>query len=72
MQKHNKWPLLANIERASNMPYKSKAQQKYFHYLDEHGKLPKSINIKEYDKATNFKHLPEKASRFKKLKKAMK
>lgn len=53
------------------MPFKSKKQQKYFHYLDEKGKLPKSIDLKEYNKSTDFKHLPEHADKFKKLKKIM-
>jgi hypothetical protein len=51
------------------MPYKSLKQAKYMHWAQEHGKLPKSVNLSEWDKATNFKTLPESKERFKKLKK---
>ena len=37
------------------------------HWMDEQGKLPKSVNLNEWDKATNFKKLPESAPKFKKL-----
>jgi len=51
------------------MPFKSKAQQKYMHWAQENGKLPKSVNLNEWDKATDFSKLPEKKDKFKKLKK---
>ena len=52
------------------MPFKSKSQQRYMHWAQEHGKLPNSIDLHEWDKATDFKDLPEKKSnKFKKLKK---
>lgn len=52
------------------MPFKSKQQQKYFHYLNEKGKLPKSVDLHEWDKTTDFKDLPNKVpSRFQKLRK---
>lgn len=54
-----------------NMPFKSAKQQRYMHYLAEQGKLPKSIDLKEYDKKTDFKHLPEQAPKFKKTRKLM-
>ena len=41
------------------------------HWAQEHGKLPKSVNLNEWDKATDFKHLPEKVHKFKKLKKML-
>lgn len=53
------------------MSFKSKAQQRYMHWAQEHGKLPKSVDLNEWDKATDFKTLPEKKSRFNKLKKCM-
>lgn len=53
------------------MPFKSIKQQKYMHWAQEHGKLPKSVNLKEWDNATDFKHLPERAPKFKKLKKML-
>lgn len=40
------------------MPYKSKAQQKYFHYLESKGKMPKKT-VKEFDEATDYEGLPE-------------
>lgn len=40
------------------MPYSSKAQQRYFHYLESKGKMPKKT-VDEFDEATDFKHLPE-------------
>ena len=49
------------------MPFSSKKQQRYMHWMDEQGKLPKSVNLNEWDKATNFKKLPESAPKFKKL-----
>lgn len=41
------------------MPFKSKAQQRYFHYLESKGKMPKKT-VNEFDEATDFEHLPEK------------
>ena len=45
------------------MPYKSKRQQAYFHYLEAQGKLPKSIDINEWDDASKGEELPEHLSR---------
>lgn len=42
------------------------------HWAQQNGKLPKSVDLKEYDEKTNFKELPEKVSKFKKLKQVMK
>jgi len=43
------------------MPYKSKAQQRKFHAMEARGEIsPKTVS--EFDKATNFKGLPEKVS----------
>lgn len=55
------------------MPFKSLAQAKYLHMLQGKNKLPKSVDIKEYDQATDFKNLPEKAPepKFKKLRSKM-
>lgn len=53
------------------MPFKSVKQARYMHWAQENGKLPKSVNLNEWDKATDFKHLPEKVTKFKKLKKLM-
>lgn len=41
------------------MPYSSKAQQRYFHYLESKGKLPKKT-VQEYDDSTDFEDLPER------------
>lgn len=41
------------------------------HWAQKNGKLPKSVDLNEWDKATNFKTLPEKKSRFSKLKKML-
>lgn len=46
------------------MPFKSKLQQRYMHFLKEKGKLPKSVNLDEYDEKTDFKHLPEEKMAF--------
>jgi len=51
------------------MPFKSLKQARYMHWAQENGKLPKSVNLNEWDKATDFKDLPEKKKRFTKLKK---
>lgn len=40
-------------------PFKSRAQQRYFHYLESKGKMPKST-VDEFDEATDFEHLPAK------------
>src|SRR4029434_11107750 len=41
------------------MPYQSRAQQRKFHALEARGEIdPKTVA--EFDKATNFKHLPER------------
>ena len=41
------------------MPYKSQAQQRYFHYLESKGKLKKSV-VDEFDQASKGKDLPKK------------
>lgn len=41
------------------MPYKSDAQRRKFHALEAEGKLSPSV-VKEYDKASKGKKLPEK------------
>lgn len=43
------------------MPYKSKAQQRKFHAMLSRGEI-KAATVQEFDKATNFKKLPERAS----------
>jgi hypothetical protein len=40
-------------------PYKSGAQQRYFHYLESKGKMPKKT-VDEFDHSTDYEHLPEK------------
>ncbi len=40
------------------MPYKSASQQRYFHYLESKGKMPKKT-VDEFDQATDFHGLPE-------------
>lgn len=40
------------------MPYASRAQQKYFHYLESEGKMPKKT-VKEFDESTDYDQLPE-------------
>ena len=40
------------------MPYKSKAQQKLFHYLESKGEMPKKT-VEHYDEMTDFADLPE-------------
>lgn len=40
------------------MPYKSKAQQRLFHYLESKGEIPKKT-VSHYDKMTEFSDLPE-------------
>ena len=44
------------------MPYRSKAQQRLFHAKEARGEIsPKVVN--EFDEATDFKSLPERASK---------
>jgi len=51
------------------MPYASKAQQRYFHANEK--KLNKQgVDVGEWDKATDFKKLPEKKKKFTYTKKA--
>ena len=40
------------------MPYKSKAQERYFHYAESSGKIAPKV-VKEFDKASKGKSLPE-------------
>lgn len=47
-------------------PYKSDAQRRYFHYAEKAGKID-SKTVKEFDKESKGKKLPEK-SRFNKIK----
>ena len=42
------------------MPYKSKAQQRKFHAMAARGEISQA-KVHEYDQATNFKNLPERA-----------
>jgi len=49
------------------MPYKSKAQQKFFHANEK--KIGKA-KVREWDNATDFKHLPKRLN--KKTKAALK
>ena len=51
------------------MPYKSEAQRKYFHAAEAKGEISPKV-VKEYDKASKGKKLPQK--KFFKLKKMMK
>jgi hypothetical protein len=45
------------------MPYASRAQQKFFHA--NKSKLEKQgVNVSEWDRATDFKTLPEKKKKF--------
>lgn len=43
------------------MPYKSKAQARAFHAKLQRGEISKAT-VQEFDKATNFAKLPERAS----------
>ena len=55
------------------MPYKSEAQRRFFHAAESRGEIdPKTV--KEYDKASKGKKLPEKvgSKRFAKTKKMFK
>lgn len=40
------------------MPYKSGSQRRYFHYLEEQGKMPKKT-VDEFDEASKGMELPE-------------
>jgi hypothetical protein len=44
------------------MPYVSKAQQRYFH-ANEKELSKQGVDVGEWDKATDFKHLPEKKTK---------
>lgn len=52
------------------MPFKSKSQQRFMYAKKAEGKLP-GVDLNEWDKATDFKDLPEKKEKFSKLRKAM-
>lgn len=45
------------------MPFKSQAQQRYFHYLESKGKMPKKT-VDEFDNVTDFDHLPEHVKKY--------
>jgi len=47
------------------MPYKSKAQQRAMHAKASRGEISQRV-VKEFDKATNFKGLPERVKKPKK------
>ena len=47
------------------MPYKSKAQQRFFHAAMARGEI-KASTVKEFDKSTNFKKLVSRVTRKKK------
>lgn len=55
------------------MPYKSEKQRRYFHAAEARGEIDPAT-VKEYDKASKGKKLPEKAKsgKFSRLKKMMK
>lgn len=42
------------------MPYVSQKQARKFHVLEREGKIAPAT-VREYDKATDFKHLPMRA-----------
>ena len=46
------------------MPYKSNAQRKYFHAAEARGEVPAKV-VKEFDRASKGKKLPEKKKRSK-------
>lgn len=54
------------------MPYKSDAQRRFFHSSGAKKAGITPSTVKEYDKASKGKDLPEKVSKFSKIKKAMK
>lgn len=47
------------------MPFKSKAQQRYFYAAEDRGDLPKGT-AEEWSKETDFEGLPERAKKKKK------
>jgi hypothetical protein len=47
------------------MPYKSDAQRKKFHALEQQGKISKKV-VDEWDKASEGKKLPEHVTKKKK------
>lgn len=53
------------------MPYKSDKQRRYMNWAAKQGKISKDV-VDEYNKASKGMKLPEKANKFKRLKKAMK
>lgn len=55
------------------MPYKSERQRRYFHAAEARGEMDPET-VKEYDKASKGKKLPEKVKgkKFSRLKKMMK
>ena len=53
------------------MPYKSDAQRRYFHAAESRGDIS-SKTVKEFDQASKGKKLPERVSKFHKLKKKLK
>lgn len=53
------------------MPYKSDSQRRFFHAAEAKGEMKPSV-VKEYDKASKGKNIPEKVSKFSKLKKKLK
>ena len=54
------------------MPFASKKQARYMHWMKSQGKLP-NVDLNEWDKATDFKHLPKEKSsnKFGKVKKML-
>lgn len=42
------------------MPFKSKLQQRYMEFMNSKGRLPKGVDLKEYEDSTDYGHLPEK------------
>ena len=55
------------------MPYKSRSQQRLFHAMEARGEMDPAT-VKEYDKASKGKKLPEKVKgkKFSRLKKIVK
>jgi len=45
------------------VPYKSKAQERFFHYAASKGKISSKV-VKEFDTASKGKSLPEKVKEF--------
>lgn len=52
------------------MPFKSEAQRKYMNAAAARGEIPKAT-VNEFNQASKGKKLPEKKSRFKRIKKMM-